>query len=367
VDLRVVERRGLTDLEQLKTHWDALLAGAKCRAYYNDWRWHWAIARYLVADGIYYFLVFDGDEVVAIIPLQSCHRARFGLRTTTLEFPDNPHISLCDAIVHRDYAEAPILDVLTAFLRNAKTIHWHRILLNRFTERSNLFGLCRSASIEIEPRSASYYLTMLENGTSSTFVSRKQLRNVRRFERLAEKKHGSMEISFLNTRDTLDKGFEQFSSLEASGWKGSFGSAIELNPWLKEFYRQIVSSFGSSDQACIPILKLGGHPVAAQLTLRSENVLYLIRIGYDERYEDVAPGNILLKNVLDHFSHDVDEVNLVTSPLWADRWHVATDRTFLVDFYNSTRYSWILSFLRRTHWKSRNVFRRNSATAVRKR
>jgi CelD/BcsL family acetyltransferase involved in cellulose biosynthesis len=154
---------------------------------------------------------------------------------------------------------------------------------------------------------------MSGNFRSSLSRSRKKL------ERLS-----GARVICANRPNQLEAAFTHFLKIEASGWKGASGSgtAIGLDPRLHNFYRQLVERLGPTGQCEIHLLDVGLTPVAAQLGLVFGRRYYQIKIGYDETWAHLGPGNALLEHVLKSYANHptVKYVDLVSGADWHEHW-----------------------------------------------
>jgi CelD/BcsL family acetyltransferase involved in cellulose biosynthesis len=344
--LRIGVAKGLDGLIELRRAWSELFSATLNRAFYNDWRWHAAIARHLVTKNLYYLQVLDGNRLIAVFPLQCFHRKTRGLTIHNLSQPTHPHIVLADVVIHSDYLDAPLLRLVRRYLREQSAMRWQRAHLSRFTARSNLWRLCRAEKAAIKAVRRSCYVERV--GGAGTFcASAKQLRNTRRLETKARTLFGDVEIETVRDSGGLLEAFERFIRIEASGWKSQegTGSAIISQPSLLEFYRDLLASFGETGQARISLLRMGDGYAASQLALQANGAINLLKIGHDESYGAVGPGNILILHMLEHGHDGCSEINLLTAPRWAERWHFSYEPMFKLDFYNTTVRSTILRCL----------------------
>jgi CelD/BcsL family acetyltransferase involved in cellulose biosynthesis len=152
-------------------------------------------------------------------------------------------------------------------------------------------------------------------------------RNFRRNFRKAHKMLAALSgVQFVSTSDRagLDREFEGFLELEASGWKGdaSVRGAIRLRPDLLAFYREIVATLGDSTRLEINALFAEGRRIASQLCFRSGATYTVLKITYDENYARVAPGQLLLERTLERCCRDpqVSRLSLVTGASWHRDW-----------------------------------------------
>lgn len=160
-------------------------------------------------------------------------------------------------------------------------------------------------------------------------LSKSQLRNVERLERRAEREFGAVVVQSVTSAEDLSEAFERFLAIEDSGWKGVQGTGTSLlhDETLREFLRSAAERFAAVGRARIDFLSLGGRDAAVQLGFRTGDTWFLQKIGYHPDFKDVGPGAILLRNFLVQMTLDTEirEVNFMTDPRWADRWHFQTE------------------------------------------
>jgi CelD/BcsL family acetyltransferase involved in cellulose biosynthesis len=96
-----------------------------------------------------------------------------------------------------------------------------------------------------------------------------------------------------------DETFQAFLDLEGGGWKGKNGGAITCSPLVKSFYREVLSRAASHGQLRICTLKLGEQRIAMELAFVTGNRCYSPKIAYDERFSNCAPGQLLIRHVIE--------------------------------------------------------------------
>jgi CelD/BcsL family acetyltransferase involved in cellulose biosynthesis len=131
-----------------------------------------------------------------------------------------------------------------------------------------------------------------EERTSGRF--RQNLR--RRARRLAEL--GAVSLRRTNGPEDADAALADFLALEASGWKGTGGSAIAQDPALVRFYGAIVRDAAARGALAVRALELDGRPIAIHLGLVHRGVYHLPKTAYDEALAAVSPGQLLQREVL---------------------------------------------------------------------
>lgn len=87
-------------------------------------------------------------------------------------------------------------------------------------------------------------------------------------------------------------------ALEASGWKGAGGSAIDSSAATRRFYRAIAALAAANGTLRLHTLHVGERLAAFQLDLEEAGTEYVLKIGYEPELSKLSPGGLLLKRVI---------------------------------------------------------------------
>jgi CelD/BcsL family acetyltransferase involved in cellulose biosynthesis len=131
-----------------------------------------------------------------------------------------------------------------------------------------------------------------EERTSARF--RANLR--RRARRLAEL--GAVSVRRVGQPEEAAGAVADFVALEASGWKGTRGTAIALDAALVRFYGRLARDAAGAGALAIRALELDGRPIAIHLGLVHRGAYLLPKTAYDEELAHVSPGQLLQREVL---------------------------------------------------------------------
>ncbi|QUS42501.1 GNAT family N-acetyltransferase [Tardiphaga alba] len=155
----------------------------------------------------------------------------------------------------------------------------------------------------------------------------KKLKDLRRQRnRLAE--HGDVSFHVARTPDDVAAALDRFLVLEASGWKGTRGTALSQNAGDEAFIRQATSALAARGQCEIVTLMAGATPVASALMVRHLDRAYYFKIGIDERFAKYSPGVQLTLDVTRHLCADPAIASAdstaapghpMIDPIWRDR------------------------------------------------
>lgn len=164
-------------------------------------------------------------------------------------------------------------------------------------------------------------------------------RNLHRLSRRAQQT-GPLEIRICRTPDELRQAFPVFLEVEASGWKGEPGSgtAISCMPNLVDFYRRIMEHYSVTGECVINLLVQNGTCIAGQFCVQMDGTLSILKVGYHEDYSKIAPGNLLMQQVLEAScrSGQIRTVSFVTDPVWCHPWRPSSTELFNQYLFNRT-------------------------------
>jgi CelD/BcsL family acetyltransferase involved in cellulose biosynthesis len=124
------------------------------------------------------------------------------------------------------------------------------------------------------------------------------LRNLRRGRRQLEEM-GPLVIETVSGGVMLDTRLEEAMQVEASGWKGKTGTAIQSRPHTRQFYREMAHWAAERGILRLYLLRLRGRVLTMCLTLRQHGVCYMLKGGYDEAFRRYSPGNLLTEALLE--------------------------------------------------------------------
>jgi len=139
--------------------------------------------------------------------------------------------------------------------------------------------------------------------------------------------------------DRADPLFAEFLRIEASGWKGRVNSAIAASPQVLAFFEQLIARFGPEKQCRLDALTLDDRPIAMQFSLVVDGVISLLKLGFDEEYQAMGPGGLLIHETLRGVGTPEDgleELSFVTGAPWNDPWGARAQAVFDVRIYNHT-------------------------------
>jgi len=198
-----------------------------------------------------------------------------------------------------------------------------------------------------KPQGASRY-EMVESRLDSKF--RQNLRRRRR--RLAEQ--GGVKYVLFDGKDAkqLDCALADFFVIEASGWKGRRGTSIAQRPELVGFYAQMARDAARRGALALGFLELGGRRIAAHLSLLHAGRHYLLKLGYDESFHELSPGQQLTSEMIrDSCQRGLTEFDFLGPCMdWKLDWEPALRTHTWLTIFRPTRAGRLVHEARYTVW-----------------
>lgn len=279
--------------------WDALLAGdADMPFARHAWVriWHECFAP---AAPLTVFRARVGTSTRAYAPFIKTEAQLAGLSCPVWEFPANSHTPRVDWALGR--APAGAIAALWRALRAAPgwdVLRWQNVR----ADSALVHTLLPQAR-------ADGFLTMRWDVFSSPFIplhadldpesllSAKTRANVRR-RRKKLATLGAITLRCVRGGPGLAQALNDAFRIEASGWKGEGGTAVQCDRDTAQFYRTLAQHEAGRGGLALYFLDLDGEPIAFHYGLRDGDRYYLLKPGYLATYAPYSPGQLLMAEVL---------------------------------------------------------------------
>lgn len=342
--------RGLSGLEAIARDWELIIGAMERKRFFHlaDWYRCYLNALEDDPDTVLFSVVYIGENPEAIFPLKVSLRRIFGLKMRALQLPSHPHMCLNDFIVARPGLVRSYIPIVLNHLKEIDGVSWDYIYLPRVLEESSAAkALAEQANaLRVQrPCGQCDYLVvrpydLMFQGFTTTFRN-----NIRRARKRAESL-GKIRYTSAHERPDIDRAYEVFLDIEASGWKGREGArtAINLDDKLKSFYRLLMERFAETGRCAIHIMWHEDKPIAVEFSLITDDTLYTIKIGYDEQYASCSPGH-LLREYLMKYCEQKGEIkfnNLITDVSWHSQWKPKSYNVFHYYICRRTMRGWIV-------------------------
>jgi CelD/BcsL family acetyltransferase involved in cellulose biosynthesis len=147
--------------------------------------------------------------------------------------------------------------------------------------------------------------------------------NLGRWRRKAERRIGPVSYACENPAPSgVDARLERFAAIEASGWKGRHGSALEVRPDLREFFRRYAHRAAAAGRLRIATLSFGSTVAAMEISVEAYERMWQLKIGYQDALSTYYPGlQLTLGSIRHAFERGLESYEFLGSAApWQERW-----------------------------------------------
>jgi CelD/BcsL family acetyltransferase involved in cellulose biosynthesis len=141
-------------------------------------------------------------------------------------------------------------------------------------------------------------VVLLRAGEPEERFSSRRRADLRRARRRADQ-IGSVVTEVLSPAEAdVDALLREFYEVEAAGWKGERGTALADDPERRSFFDEYSRAAAADGSLRVAVLRIGDETAAMQLAVEHGRRLWLLKIGFDERFSRCSPGTLLLLETL---------------------------------------------------------------------
>lgn len=297
-----------------------------------------------------------GERLRGILPLVRRRAFVSGFPIATLTIPANVH-SLRASLTVCPGEEGAV--VLKALWQAVKTLpQWDLIDVANVVEGNALDRLVTLAQADAyrtarKRTSQTLYLPIDASAGASTpeksgapppwlAGTRPKFRShLRRAKRQLEEQ-GTLELKHYGAADP--EALEKFYALEASGWKGTEGTAIKCHPSTRQFYDAVAQDAERDGYLSLDFLELNGKPIAGHFGFNLRGRYFLAKAGYDEAFRRHGPGQLLVNEILNQTrERGLHEFDFVGPATWDEsRWASARRTNYRVFIFRKGWYGALL-------------------------
>ena len=321
--------RGRMGLASLQANWLRLADTLSHKRFFHHYSWYRSYLDSLEEnpDSVFFLLATRGDMPAAVFPLKQKVLKFSGLNLRCLEVPLHPHMNLGDFIFEKNADNARLVGLVVRHLQRLSGVAWDLI-----QAPSALGDSAAGYALEKAPVSLSVTTLTGQSNQLDCRLPNEQLegnfkgnfrRNLHRQQRRAHQM-GKLEFHSYTDVGEIRRYFPEFLRVEASGWKGVHGTntAISCDPSVRAFYQQVIDEFGSSGECRLNLLSLNQKCIAGQLCLFVDHIPYILKIGFDEAYAEIAPGNLVMGEMIRQCAEDagIETISFVTGREWNFNW-----------------------------------------------
>jgi len=122
--------------------------------------------------------------------------------------------------------------------------------------------------------------------------------DLRRAMRKAQQR-GPVTVEILRPKpQELEPLLQRAFEIEAASWKGRAGTALLYDSRRADFFRRYSRSAAADGTLRLCFLKIGDEFAAMQLAVECYGAFWLLKIGYDDRFAECSPGQLLIRETI---------------------------------------------------------------------
>jgi CelD/BcsL family acetyltransferase involved in cellulose biosynthesis len=362
-DLSVrVQRGGIELVEQVADAWRQLCDESSDEEvfYRPEWAQAYLQAFDLRADVIV-ISAWAGPKLRGVLPLVRQRVTAYGFPIFKLSVPANVHSLRASLMVCAGEEGDAVLRALWQAATDLP--QWDMIDVANVVEGNGLDRLCTQARADGFPvarkrTSQSLYLPI--NVTSSEKSSdgqapwlagtRPKFRSHLRRARRQLEEQGMLACKHFGVADP--DALKKFYDLEASGWKGAEGTAIQCDPRTRQFYDLVAQAAARDGYLSLDFLELNGKAIAAHFGFNLRGRYFLAKAGYDEAYRRQGPGQLLVNEILNETpQRGLREFDFVGPATWDEsRWASQRRTNYRIFIFRNSWYGRLLHAARISAW-----------------
>jgi CelD/BcsL family acetyltransferase involved in cellulose biosynthesis len=334
--------QGAAGLAAIREDWKHITRALGKPHIFHLYEWYESYLNTMSDSPVYFVLARRKGAPVGVIPLVMATQRLAGMTLRGLALPHHPHMLLSDAPMTNAGSDNVTIRELIKYLRRQRAVRWDVLFFPNLLEDSGLLSGLNDGPPALrisEPQARCNYLPCLPPDELAARLSRNFRGNLRKARNKLARLN-RVEFISARSRPEIDRALDEFLAVEASGWKGAAGerSAINLDGRISSFYRSLTMNFSRIGACEINLLRAEGKCIAGQFCLVTGDTSYILKIGYDEAYAQVAPGNMLLEHAIQrHLSEGaIKYVNLVTDTPWHSSWRPLSYAVSRVWIFNMT-------------------------------
>jgi CelD/BcsL family acetyltransferase involved in cellulose biosynthesis len=354
-----VQRGGHELVDQIATDWRRLCdeSGDEEVFYRPEWAQAYLQAFEPKAD-VVMISAWAGERLRGFLPLVRRRTFVSGFPVVTLTVPANVH-SLRASLTVCSGAEGQA--ALLALWQATKELpRWDLIDVANVVEGNGLDRLVALAAADgyltaRKRTSQTLYLPIDASASSASDKAaqppwlagtRPKFRSHLRRARRQLEEQGTLELKHYGEADP--EALQKFYALEASGWKGAEGTAIQCDPRTRQFYDRVAQAAARDGYLSLDFLQLNGKPIAGHFGFNLRGRYFLAKAGYDEAFRRHGPGQLLVNEILGETpQRGLYEFDFVGPATWDEsRWATARRTNYRVFIFRKNLYGALLHAVR---------------------
>lgn len=289
-------------------------------------------------------LAFDGDRLVGVLPIVTVPRRwPGGCKGLRFETPyDIFTTGAVEPLVDAGYSER-VCPVFHGYLWSIPCdcccLRVRGLPEERVRHVTNRKVFRRSSSIV--SRDSAESIIPVQGSADEYFASLSKSFH-RNYQRIGRRIGEQPDVRFRFETGNAAVNAEQFMDIEHQGWKAERKTSIRSDESYVEFFRLLPRRLEEQGWLRWAFLDIAGEPVAGQFMVQNGGTLYVVKIGYNEKFSKLSPGAALFGRVIeDAFqSGVVEEINFMSGYSWMKDWNVQLRGLVNIAFFPDSVRRW---------------------------
>jgi len=336
------------DFDELQKHaeaWNQLVKKQGCSPVLShSWLATHFETRLNPDDNWFCLLAYDRQQLVGVLPVVTVPRYwPGGHKCLRFETPhDTFNTRAAETLMRHGYEEdvfPPFLEYLWSIPCACCCLRFRGLPCTRLPSVISQ-RLCRRTRTVTEIDGSEGFITV--QGSAAEYFNRLPKKFYRTYCRIGRHIQEQPEAHFRFETGNPEINAERFMDIDHQGWKAERKTSIRSDESHVKFFRLLAKRMEERGWLRWAFLDIGGETVAGQFMVQNGGTLYVIKIGYNEKFSKFAPGTALFGRVIeDAFdSGEVKEINLMSDSSWMKDWNVQTRPTANVAFFPASIRRW---------------------------
>ncbi len=315
--VRILDRDGLL---ALGPEWENLVSHALEENAYYCRQYVEALFTHIETRPVQTITVWRGERLIALLPFTTSRTHWAGCAPLNTAWT-TPYSMLTAPLIDRRDADAAAATLIKAMKNPAR--HGSVWLFPDMPLDGPLAGLfaplLKEQAFPTRAFDAFDRATLVQGETFDTHMQTQVSRSRRKGLRRNRKRLQEMgEVSFAACTDgpDLDQAIVEFLRIEATGWKGARGTALDCSAATRNFAVQAFGTHKGNAITRADMLLLDDKPIAIILSLLAGRTAFTIKTAFDDAYRSQSAGMVLEEDMIRSFLEDnwADKLDSATTP-----------------------------------------------------
>lgn len=329
--------KSTTELGTLETGWNDLLEKFAFGdvGYSFNWFYNWSNS-FLKDKPIHVVALEKDEQLLSVLPLYEEKIPYLKLKMPVLKSMTNWHSHRFDLLANHESEEVFNKTVEAAFKEGKSNV----IVLNFVPGDSNVLKWIKRTHWNHAISDHSENFQIKEATNYDAFFEQldgKFRRNMRAVEKKAQAM-GNLKLKKLSSEDEIAHFLEKGFAIEASGWKGTQGTAITCNESVQKFYEGIAKDLYKRGEFDAYLLSSETDDLAFFYCIKGFGVTRALKIGSNENFRNFAPGMLITIEVM-KLLHEKGNFNIWDfcggHARWKKDWGNHSEKLYNVAIYNN--------------------------------